>query len=234
VSNQCNRRIGNGKKKVLAETNVANRTESAHLPQQNSRQEAQPEKPTIQRIISHRQDTAALIPQNAGIDKTVALRVQARTRPSTVPLSTDHATGNNQPQSETKVLDRPTELTGPFTQTDMIAAWKAYASQLPDSSILMKTMMEQCVPRQLEDNDYEVAVYHQTQMKNLNDELIKLRPFLTETLKNNLFSLSVRLQANPAIETKRQALTSAGQFAAMQEKNPELSRLKDLFMLELE
>ena len=161
--------------------------------------------------------------------KPPVINAQPRTRPSTISLkkNPDEETVETNAASTVEESD----LNQSFTESQLIEFWKSYANNLPEDRIVMKTTMEQCLPQCLSENEIEIVVYNQSQVKELTEELAAIRPFLVQALQNNQFRLTVR--EREAVE-KQKAYSKSEQFAMMQQKNPNLTKLKDMFGLELD
>lgn len=156
-------------------------------------------------------------------------QTRVRTRPSTISL-TKNDEEEDKKESQAKEVIRQV-LDAAYTNEQFIAAWKAYAKQLPEERIIIRTTMEQCLPNRLSDNLLEVVVYNQQQIDELHAELTEIRPFIFNELNNNQFTINIRERE---VEENRKAYSKAEQFAMMAEKNPDLAKLKDMFGLEIE
>ncbi|MCD7971886.1 MAG: DNA polymerase III subunit gamma/tau [Candidatus Azobacteroides sp.] len=161
--------------------------------------------------------------------KTVSARPVGRTRPSTISLKNNGQEETKKEEAEQTVIREV--LATPFTETQIIQGWQEYMNRLPSDRILMKQTMEQCVPTKISDSQYEVIAYNRNQVKDLTDEMIPIRLFLNKVLQNNQFTISIREREN---QENRKAFSKSEQFTMMQEKNPYLTELKDLFGLEID
>lgn len=207
------------KKKSITDVPIGKIGESAAeavpqtLQQQNADASNQPQQPVTNTVPEPKPPT---------------LNTQPRTRPSTISLKkkTIEETADNVTSDKSEEA-----LNQSFTESQLTESWKAYANTLPEERVVMKTTMEQCPPQPLSENEFEVVVYNQSQVKELTEELASIRPFLVQSLHNNQFRIIVRERET---EEKQKAYSKTEQFAMMQQKNPNLAKLKEAFGLELD
>ncbi len=153
----------------------------------------------------------------------------SRTRPSTISLK--DISQNKQQQEVTTQKEETIVVNKPFSDDTLINAWKEFANTLPNERINLINTITSCLPQRLSDTAFEVIVFNQTQVNDLTIEMVNILSFLYKKLENNQFKISIREREQ---QENRKAYSKNEQFAMMQEKNPALGQLKDLFGLELD
>ena len=124
--------------------------------------------------------------------------------------------------------EKPAEA---FTKEQFEKVWMAYAEtfkqQSPDFYITLTTRM----PEVKEDFTIELTIDNVVQEKELNDRKMDMLTFLREQLKNSKMQLQTVLNKNPE---NIKPFTPQEKFKKMNEKNPNLKKLKDKFDLEID
>lgn len=113
----------------------------------------------------------------------------------------------------------------PFSESDLIAAWKEYADGLKEE-ILLKNAMNYYAPKLLTDTQFEVIVNSDI----ISDNSPAITSFLRNRLQNDSIEMIVKISETNA-NTK--ATTPRELFDEMVEENPVLQKLSDKFGLEL-
>ena len=118
-----------------------------------------------------------------------------------------------------------------FTREQFEKVWMAYAEtfkvQSPDFYITLTSRM----PEVKEDLTIELTIDNVVQEKELNDRKMDMLTFLREQLKNSKMQLQTVLNKNPE---NIKPFTPQEKFKKMNEKNPNLKKLKDKFDLEID
>ncbi len=117
----------------------------------------------------------------------------------------------------------------PFTQEQLVNAWKKYLSQLKEEKLLQNTM-RLYLPKLINDKLFEVEVNTELNQQYLLDNSLSILSFLRENLKNDDITMEIKIAESNAI---KKAMTSREIFDEMVSKNSSLQKLSDEFGLEL-
>jgi DNA polymerase-3 subunit gamma/tau len=128
------------------------------------------------------------------------------------------------------VSSEKAKLSTPFSAADLIRYWDAYAETLEEKVYLKNTMIN-CKPALLDQFNVEVIVHNPAQREELMNNCIKLLEVLRHKLKNDC--IQIRIRIDDTVE-KKPAYTSAEKFDYLNELNPLLSKLKEVFDLEID
>ena len=201
-------------------------------PQNSSDNTKTPQPPVTQSAVDSSYNptvSETVQPEKPAEPTSDSASTQVRKRPSTISLKP--STQNTQSEKEAATSMTNVIVDKPFTNEELIAGWKNYADILPEERQQLKNTIITCNPQPVSDNLFEVVVFNQGQMNELTAEVENMLQFLYKTLENNQFKISVRERER---DETRKIYGKSEQFAIMQEKNPALTQLKDLFGLELE
>ena len=117
----------------------------------------------------------------------------------------------------------------PFTEQDLINAWKAYTDALTEEKLLKNTM-SLYLPKLLADTLFEVEVNTEINKQYLEDNSASILGYLREKLQNDDVTMTIKIAEGNAI---KKPLTSREIFDEMVKQNPSLQKLSDEFGLEL-
>lgn len=127
------------------------------------------------------------------------------------------------PTVQQEVLDTP------FTEEALNAAWLAYTQTIPTEVVLVNTM-KSCLPKLTDPRTFVVSVDSQIQVNIINEHLYELMTFLQKSLKNNQFSMQLRVN-QPG--EKEIIFSPKDVLMKMIEKNPDIKNFYDTFDLEI-
>ena len=133
------------------------------------------------------------------------------------------ATHEEQAAAKQVVLDTP------FTEEALNTAWLAYTQTIPTEVVLVNTM-QSCRPKLLDPRTFIVSVDSQIQVNCINEHFHELMSFLQNALKNNQFSMQLRIN-QPG--EKEIIFSPKDVLKKMIEKNPDIKNLYDTFDLEI-
>jgi DNA polymerase-3 subunit gamma/tau len=117
----------------------------------------------------------------------------------------------------------------PFTEENLINAWKAYADALTEEKLLKNTM-SLYLPKLIEETLFEVEVNTDINKQYLEDNSTSILSYLREKLQNDDVAMTIKIAEGNAI---KKPLTSREIFDEMAKQNPSLQKLSDEFGLEL-
>lgn len=120
-------------------------------------------------------------------------------------------------------------LDTPFTEEALNTAWLAYTQTIPTEVVLVNTM-QSCRPKLLDPRTFVVSVDSQIQVSCINEHFHELMSFLQNALKNNQFSMQLRIN-QPG--EKEIIFSPKDVLKKMIEKNPDIKNLYDTFDLEI-
>lgn len=116
-----------------------------------------------------------------------------------------------------------------FTVAQFIAAWKQCAKEIVDQAHTTNTMLN-FLPEQVKEEQYKVLVVNNLQQKALLENQPAITARLAELLKNDFVTFAIEVDTTIA---ERTAFTPEEKFVKMQEKNPDLTHLRQQLGLEL-
>lgn len=117
----------------------------------------------------------------------------------------------------------------PFTEENLINAWKTYADALTEEKLLKNTM-SLYLPKLIEETLFEVEVNTDINKQYLEDNSTSILSYLREKLQNDDVAMTIKIAEGNAI---KKPLTSREIFEEMAKQNPSLQKLSDEFGLEL-
>lgn len=154
--------------------------------------------------------------QSAQSRKAAPMRISIHQKPA-------EATHEEQAAAKQVVLDTP------FTEEALNTAWLAYTQTIPTEVVLVNTM-QSCRPKLLDPRTFIVSVDSQIQVNCINEHFHELMSFLQNALKNNQFSMQLRIN-QPG--EKEIIFSPKDVLKKMIEKNPDIKNLYDTFDLEI-
>ncbi|MDR0413159.1 MAG: DNA polymerase III subunit gamma/tau [Dysgonamonadaceae bacterium] len=121
-------------------------------------------------------------------------------------------------------------LEEPFTQEDLVKAWKEYADCCKEDAHLENTILN-IVPQLQANGQVHIPVFHPDQQRKLTGKEAEISAFLSQKLRNNQLQLKIEIT-----EDSKEYLpyTSRDKFAYMREKNPAVMTLVKDFNLTLD
>lgn len=132
-------------------------------------------------------------------------------------------------QTETpQVQPQQQEMNEPVTEEALRRTWKNFVSTIPTEHFLVNTMLG-CLPKQTDDNHYEVTVMNQEQKERLEARREEIARFLRNQLRNSHIRFTIT-QSAPDMQHK--AFTPREKFNEMREDTPLLQQFVDTFGLE--
>ena len=183
--------------------------------------------------------------------QTATAEPQATYRPATIrPTAPTHKPAASAPASQSRkaapvrisIHQKPAEaapteqaaaaqavLDTPFTEEALNTAWLAYTQTIPTEVVLVNTM-QSCRPKLLDPRTFVVSVDSQIQVNCINEHFHELMSFLQNALKNNQFSMQLRIN-QPG--EKEIIFSPKDVLKKMIEKNPDIKNLYDTFDLEI-
>ena len=183
--------------------------------------------------------------------QTATAEPQATYRPATIrPTAPTHKPAAAAPASQSRkaapvrisIHQKPAEaapteqaaaaqavLDTPFTEEALNTAWLAYTQTIPTEVVLVNTM-QSCRPKLLDPRTFVVSVDSQIQVNCINEHFHELMSFLQNALKNNQFSMQLRIN-QPG--EKEIIFSPKDVLKKMIEKNPDIKNLYDTFDLEI-
>ena len=183
--------------------------------------------------------------------QTATAEPQATYRPATIrPTAPTHKPAAAAPASQSRkaapvrisIHQKPAEaapteqaaaaqavLDTPFTEEALNTAWLAYTQTIPTEVVLVNTM-QSCRPKLLDPRTFVVSVDSQIQVSCINEHFHELMSFLQNALKNNQFSMQLRIN-QPG--EKEIIFSPKDVLKKMIEKNPDIKNLYDTFDLEI-
>lgn len=199
-------------------------------PQAQIQTPIRPQQPQVAASVEEQLATSpAATPQQTPAPPVQSRPTSSRTRPSTISLKN---AGQEKIQEEANALQEETVVTNkPFTDEELVSSWKSYSETLAKERQQLKNTILSCIPQRLPNGAFEVVVLNSLQVTELTNEMTNVLSFLYQALNNNQFKISVREREH---RENRKAYSKSEQFSMMQEKNPALTQLKDLFGLELD
>jgi DNA polymerase-3 subunit gamma/tau len=131
------------------------------------------------------------------------------------------------------ILSVPEENISGNRQVDadeLTRCWNTYAEKLTKEVHLKNTMMT-CKPVLRGTTDFEVAIHNPIQKEELINHSLQLLKVLRVQLDNSRIQMHIRIDET---NEKQLAYTSQEKYELLNEINPMLSKLKDLFELEID
>ncbi|HOV72145.1 MAG TPA: DNA polymerase III subunit gamma/tau, partial [Dysgonamonadaceae bacterium] len=136
---------------------------------------------------------------------------------------------NENKKENTSELNNKKNGSKPFTEENLINAWKAYADALTEEKLLKNTM-SLYLPKLLADTLFEVEVNTEINKQYLEDNSASILAYLREKLQNDDVTMTIKIAEGNAI---KKPLTSREIFDEMVKQNSSLQKLSDEFGLEL-
>ena len=138
---------------------------------------------------------------------------------------------NEEKQTKKEALEERVET--PFTQKDLDASWKNYATKIGlEGKHNLSSILKEKTPIISDDFVLEITLNNKVQEEVLNEEKSNILGFLKKSLINNSIQLNIIIKELEKQEIK--AYTPEDKFKEMAEKNPILLEMKDQFGLELD
>ena len=162
--------------------------------------------------------------------KSVINLKEKPTRKRTISIDLNHL-NKNEVQTIKEVHEELIET--PFTQEDLEASWKNYATKigLVGKHNLSSIMKEQ-IPKITDGFVLKLTLNNKVQEEVFNEEKSNILIFLKKNLINNSIQFNINIKKLEKQEIK--AYTPEDKFKEMSKKNPTLLEMKDQFDLELE
>ncbi len=166
-------------------------------------------------------------------DKVLKSVVGLKERPARKRTISIDLNNLNKEEVQTEKEAQKERIETPFTQEDLEASWKNYATKIGLegkhnlSSILKEknpTISNGCV--------LEFILNNKVQEEVFNEEKSNILGFLKKSLFNNSIQFNIKIKELEKQEIK--AYTPEDKFKEMAEKNPALLKMKDQFGLELD
>lgn len=121
----------------------------------------------------------------------------------------------------------------PFTAEELEKTWEVFARSVAADSPNLHATLTQSTPRIADGSDSIIlfAIHSQLQQQEISNARPELIAFLKENLKNSQISIQTEM-----VEAVKEAIpyTSVEKYQKMNEKNPNLSNLKNKLSLELD
>jgi len=136
---------------------------------------------------------------------------------------------NENKKENTSELNNKKNGSKPFTEENLINAWKAYADALTEEKLLKNTM-SLYLPKLLAETLFEVEVNTEINKHYLEDNSASILAYLREKLQNDDVTMTIKIAEGNAI---KKPLTSREIFDEMVKQNSSLQKLSDEFGLEL-
>lgn len=136
---------------------------------------------------------------------------------------------NENKKENTSELNNKKNGSKPFTEENLINAWKAYADELTEEKLLKNTM-SLYLPKLLAETLFEVEVNTEINKHYLEDNSASILAYLREKLQNDDVTMTIKIAEGNAI---KKPLTSREIFDEMVKQNSSLQKLSDEFGLEL-
>ncbi|WP_272961081.1 DNA polymerase III subunit gamma/tau [Barnesiella viscericola] len=210
------------------QTRPASQPQAPHQPQANQPQvQAQPapQTTTAEPQATYR---PATIRPTAPTHKPAAAAPAAQSRKAApVRISIHQKPAEAAPAEQ--VATAQAVLDTPFTEEALNTAWLAYTQTIPTEVVLVNTM-QSCRPKLLDPRTFVVSVDSQIQVNCINEHFHELMSFLQDALKNNQFSMQLRIN-QPG--EKEIIFSPKDVLKKMIEKNPDIKNLYDTFDLEI-
>jgi DNA polymerase-3 subunit gamma/tau len=195
----------------------------------NPKQEIKPVQPAQQPAVQQVSQTpvASSPPaQVAAPPPAPATPVVNKTFPSSgMGVSLASLQNDKKEEAKTKIAETKQNRANPFSESELIAAWKEYAEGLKEE-ILLKNAMNYYSPKLLNDTQFEVEVNSDV----LTENSASILAFLREKLQNDHIAMTIKISETNA---NTRATTPREIFDEMVEENPTLLRLSNEFGLEL-
>lgn len=118
----------------------------------------------------------------------------------------------------------------PFTEKDLVEAWRMYSNNLKEE-ILLSNTMNHTTPRMLSESVFEVMVNTDINKQYLEDSSLSILSYIREKLQNDDIIMTIIVSEENII---KRALTSREIFDEMAEENPALKKLSEEFGLEFD
>ena len=162
--------------------------------------------------------------------KSVVSLKERPTRKRTISIDINHL-NKNEEQPKKEAQEEPKET--PFTQEDLEASWKNYATKIGlDGKHNLSSIMKEHIPNINNGFVLELTLNNKVQEEVFNEEKSNILVFLKKNLINNSIQLNFNIKKLEKQEIK--AYTPEDKFKEMAKKNPTLLEMKDQFGLELE
>ena len=166
-------------------------------------------------------------------DKVLKSVVGLKERPTkkrTISIDLDNF---NKEEKQTKKEGQEEHVESLFTQKDLEASWKNYATKIGlEGKHNLSSILKEKTPIVSDDFVLELTLNNKVQEEVLNEEKSNILAFLKKNLINNSIQLNIFIRELEKKEIK--AYTPEDKFKEMAEKNPTLLEMKDQFGLELD
>lgn len=139
----------------------------------------------------------------------------------------------DKPQNDTVQREQPKvviEEDFMFNEKDLGYYWREFATNLPIEEKANAGRMMNMTPKLLNDTTFEVAVDNEMVEKFMTTLIPQIQNHLRSKLRNSKITMTVRV-SEPTENVR--AYSKVEQFQMMNQKNPNLARLKEEFGLEL-
>lgn len=162
--------------------------------------------------------------------KSVVNLKERPTRKRTISIDLNEL-NKNEEQIKKEAQEEPKET--PFTQEDLEACWKNYATKVSiDGKHNLSSIMKEQIPNIADGFILKLTLNNKVQVEVFNEEKSNILNFLKKNLINNSIQFNINIKKLEKQEIK--AYTPEDKFREMSKKNPTLLEMKDQFDLELE
>ena len=139
----------------------------------------------------------------------------------------------NKEETQTEKEAQEERIETPFTQEDLEASWKNYATKIGlEGKHNLSSILKEKTPTISNGFVLELTLNNKVQEEVFNEEKSNILGFLKKSLINNSIQFNIKIKELEKQEIK--AYTPEDKFKEMAEKNPALLKMKDQFGLELD
>ncbi|MBR1630829.1 MAG: DNA polymerase III subunit gamma/tau [Paludibacteraceae bacterium] len=193
-----------------------------------------PSQPVKETTEHQNPQPAATSVQQAVTPPATQITPSATTRTASLPrqrISITQATNtvSDKPSAHAQDSQKAEYGHEPFSEEDVIAAWRGYASTL-ENDARARSIILAYTPRLIDAHTFQIALDNKMQQDVVHQMSPKLMDFIRQRIKNSDIDMQFSLNE----QSELQAYTSEKRYQIMTEENALLRDLKDRLKLQLE
>ncbi|MGI6073709.1 MAG: DNA polymerase III subunit gamma/tau [Fermentimonas sp.] len=168
-------------------------------------------------VVSQPEEKPAEKPKKSNVFKGMGVSLK----------SFNETKGDTEPEEH--LQNDKTKNNDPYTEEDLVNAWKEYAENLQEEKLLKNTMTIS-VPKQIGENHFEVVVNSEINKEYILGYYINILSFLRKKINNDNVKIDIKITKDNVVA---RPLSPREVFDNMVEENNTLQELADEFGLEI-
>ena len=164
-------------------------------------------------------------------------RMVTMRRPQTFSLRGNAATPSNQSATpahtaqQTGTTQAPVYEDIPISEDGLRICWKQFASTLPKEESAMANRLSIMRPQLTGETTFKVTTDNKIVAQDLQSMQLRIEEYLRKQMQNSKISMQIQIEES---QTAHRIYSRVEQYQILEQKNPTLKKLKELFELDLE